>query len=163
MGYDMIIENGLLVDGTGTPGTHDSVGITGNKITAIGDLTTAETARRIDALGHVVSPGFIDTHAHADGALLIDGQHAEGVRQGITTELVGPDGLTYAPLPHDMYLMYRQYLSGLLGLPPKEEAFKRLKLEANPTEAMKQLKDRAATRGLNEKRLSATLNTHFSS
>ena len=93
MGYDLIIENGLVVDGTGTPGTHDSVGITGNKITAIGDLTTVETARRIDASGHVVSPGFIDTHAHADGALLIDGQHAEGVRQGITTELVGPDVL----------------------------------------------------------------------
>ena len=120
MDYDLIIENGLVVDGTGTPGTHDSVGITGTKITAIGDLTTAETARRIDASGHVVSPGFIDTHAHADGALLIDGQHAEGIRQGVTTELVGPDGLTYAPLAHDMYLMYRQYLSGLLGLPPKD-------------------------------------------
>ena len=58
---------------------------------------------------------------------------------------------------------YTSLVAEALGLPPKEEAFKRLKLEANPTEAMKQLKDRAATRGLNEKRLSATLNTHFSS
>ena len=62
----------------------------------------------------------VDTHAHADGALLNDGQHAEGIRQGVTTEIVGPDGLTYAPLPREKYLMYRQYLSGLLGLPPED-------------------------------------------
>jgi len=120
MAFDLIIENGLVVDGTGEPGVHASVGINGTKITAIGDLSDAETAKRIDASGHIVSPGFIDTHAHADGALLIDGQHAEGIRQGITTEIVGPDGLTYAPLPREKYLMYRQYLSGLLGLPPED-------------------------------------------
>jgi len=120
MAFDLIIENGLVVDGSGGPGVHTSVGINGTKITAIGDLSDAETAKRIDASGHIVSPGFIDTHAHADGALLIDGQHAEGIRQGITTEIVGPDGLTYAPLPREKYLMYRQYLSGLLGLPPED-------------------------------------------
>jgi N-acyl-D-amino-acid deacylase len=118
--FDLIIENGLVVDGTGTPGTLNSVGITGTTISAIGDLSAADAPRRIDATGHVVSPGFIDTHAHSDGALLIDGQHAEGVRQGITTEIIGPDGLTYAPLPREKYLMYRQYLSGLLGLPPED-------------------------------------------
>ena len=120
MAFDLIIGNGLVVDGTGEPGVHTSVGINGTKITAIGDLSDAETTKRIDASGHIVSPGFIDTHAHADGALLIDGQHAEGIRQGITTEIVGPDGLTYAPLPREKYLMYRQYLSGLLGLPPED-------------------------------------------
>ena len=120
MAFDLIIGNGLVVDGTGEPGVHASVGINGTKITAIGDLSDAETTKRIDASGHIVSPGFIDTHAHADGALLIDGQHAEGIRQGITTEIVGPDGLTYAPLPREKYLMYRQYLSGLLGLPPED-------------------------------------------
>lgn len=120
MTFDLIIENGLVVDGTGEPGVHTSVGINGTKITAIGDLSDAETTKRIDASGHIVSPGFIDTHAHSDGALLIDGQHAEGIRQGITTEIVGPDGLTYAPLPREKYLMYRQYLSGLLGLPPED-------------------------------------------
>ena len=120
MHFDVIIENGLVIDGSGAGGTKNSVGITDTKITAIGDLSAAEASKRIDASGHVVSPGFIDTHAHSDGALLNDGQHAEGVRQGITTEIVGPDGLTYAPLPRKKYLMYRQYLSGLLGLPPED-------------------------------------------
>ena len=120
MSFDLVIENGLVVDGTGAPGKYASVGVTGTKITAIGDLSAAESKRKIDATGHVVSPGFIDTHAHSDGALLNDGQHAEGVRQGITTEIVAPDGLTYAPLPRAQYLMYRQYLSGLLGLPPED-------------------------------------------
>jgi N-acyl-D-amino-acid deacylase len=120
MSFDLIIENGLVVDGTGAPGKFASVGVTGTKITAIGDLSAANAKKIIDASGHVISPGFIDTHAHSDGALLNDGQHAEGVRQGITTEIVGPDGLTYAPLPRDKYLMYRQYLSGLLGLPPED-------------------------------------------
>lgn len=118
--FDLIIENGSVVDGTGAPARPADVGVHGNEIAAIGNLSDAEAVRKIDATGHVVSPGFIDVHCHSDGALLIDGQHAEGVRQGITTEIIGPDGLTYAPLPHDMYVMYRQYLSGLLGLPPED-------------------------------------------
>ncbi len=74
----------------------------------------------IDARGLTVSPGFIDVHAHSDGALLIDGQHANGIRQGITTEIIAPDGLMYAPLPADKYRQYRWYLSGILGLPPED-------------------------------------------
>ena len=57
---------------------------------------------------------------HSDGALLVDGQHANGIRQGITTEIICPDGLGYAPLSREGYRMYRQYLSGILGLPPED-------------------------------------------
>jgi len=120
MAFDLIIENGSVVDGTGVPARPADVGIIGSEISEIGDLSNADASRRIDASGHVVSPGFIDVHCHSDGALLTDGQHASGVRQGITTEIIGPDGLTYAPLPPDKYTMYRRYLSGLLGLPPED-------------------------------------------
>ncbi len=120
--FDVLITGGTVVDGTGAPGIAADVGITEGKITALGDLPDATAARTIDATGLTVAPGFIDAHAHSDGALLLDPQHANGLRQGITTEVLGPDGLSYAPLSHSDYLMYRQYLSGIYHLPPEDIA-----------------------------------------
>ena len=120
--FDILITGGTVVDGTGTPGVAADVGITDGKIAALGDLSDVRAGRSIDAAGLTVAPGFIDTHAHSDGALLLDPQHANGLRQGITTEILGQDGLSYAPLSPKNYLMYRQYLSGVYGLPPKDIA-----------------------------------------
>ena len=89
--FDLVILGGRLVDGTGSPGYMADVGIVGERIEAIGDLKRAETRRVVDATGLVVSPGFIDTHAHSDGVLLVDPQHANGLRQGITTEILGQE------------------------------------------------------------------------
>ncbi|MBM3935412.1 MAG: D-aminoacylase [SAR202 cluster bacterium] len=118
--FDFIITGGTVVDGTGAPGYRADVGITGEKITAIGDLSQAAAKRIINANGLTVSPGFIDTHTHSDAALLIDPQHPEGLRQGITTELLGQDGLSYAPLSPENYRAYSRYLSGILGTPPPD-------------------------------------------
>ena len=118
--FDLVILGGRVVDGTGAPGYMADVGIVGERIEAIGDLRGAETRRVVDATGLVVSPGFIDTHAHSDGVLLMDPQHANGLRQGITTEILGQDGLSYAPLSGDNYRVYRRYLAGLLGEPPED-------------------------------------------
>ena len=115
--FDVLIRGGLVVDGTGEPAFTADVGITGERIEAVGDLSVAEAGRTIDAVGQVVSPGFIDTHAHSEGALLMDPQHASGLRQGITTEILGQDGLSYAPMSAENYRMYSRYLSGILGLP----------------------------------------------
>ena len=68
----------------------------------------------------VVSPGFIDTHVHSDAVLLTDPQHSQGLMQGITTEILGQDGLSYAPLSKKNFLEYRRYLKGILGLPPED-------------------------------------------
>ena len=120
--FDVLILGGTVVDGTGTPGVPMDVGITTDNIAALGDLSDASGRRTIDATGLTVAPGFIDTHAHSDGALLLDPQHANGLRQGITTEILGQDGLSYAPLSSEDYLMYRRYLSGIYGLPPENIA-----------------------------------------
>ena len=121
MGFDVIIRGGTVVDGTGKPGFKADIGIGGKRIAAMGDLSASasENAKTINAEGFHVSPGFIDVHSHADGALLSDGQHASGIRQGVTTEIIAPDGLTLAPLSPENYRMYRWYMSGILGLPPE--------------------------------------------
>ena len=118
--FDVLITGGTIVDGTGAPGYRGDVGISGERIEAIGDLSAAGAKRIIDASGHVVTPGFIDTHVHSDGVLLVDHQHAPGLRQGITTEILGQDGLSYAPLSPENYRLYRRYLGGILGNPPED-------------------------------------------
>ena len=118
--FDVLITGGTVVDGTGAPGYRADVAITGEKIAALGDHSKSTARRIIDASGLIVAPGFIDTHTHSEGDLLVNPQHACGLRQGITTELLGIDGMSYAPLSHDNYLTYRRWLKGLLGEPPEE-------------------------------------------
>ncbi|MCH8827017.1 MAG: D-aminoacylase [Chloroflexi bacterium] len=118
--FDVVILGGTVVDGSGSPGYRADVGIKGERIEAIGDLSRAETRRVVDARGLTVSPGFIDTHTHSDAVLLTDPQHADGLRQGITTEILGQDGLSYAPLSPENYRANRRYLAGLLGEPPED-------------------------------------------
>jgi N-acyl-D-amino-acid deacylase len=116
--FDLVVAGGTVVDGTGRPGRRADVGVSGEVIEAVGDLSRSEAGRVIDASGMIVSPGFIDTHTHSEGALLVDPQHAYGIRQGITTEFLGIDGMSYAPLSSQNYRTYRHWLGGLLGDPP---------------------------------------------
>jgi N-acyl-D-amino-acid deacylase len=118
--FDLTITGGTVVDGSGRPGYRADVGIVGERIAAIGDLSSAGAEQSIDATGLIVAPGFVDTHTHSEGSLLTDPQHANGLRQGITTEFLGIDGMSYAPLSGDKYRMYRHWLGGLLGDPPDD-------------------------------------------
>ena len=113
--FDVMVQSGTVCDGTGSPAIRADVGIVGEKIDSIGDLTRAEARRMIDAQGMVVAPGFIDTHTHSEGDLLVNPQHANGLRQGITTEIMGLDGMSFAPLSSQNYSLYRRYLGGILG------------------------------------------------
>ena len=117
---ELLIAGGTVVDGTGRGGFQADVGISDGRIVAIGDLAGAGARHRIDATGMTVSPGFIDTHTHSEGDLLTDPQHAYGILQGITTELLGIDGMSYSPLSPENYLAYRRWLGGLLGHPPED-------------------------------------------
>lgn len=118
--FDIIISGGIIVDGTGQPGYRADLGITGEVIKVIGNLAYVEAKRVVDATGYIVAPGFIDTHTHSDGVLLSDPQHANSLRQGVTTEILGQDGLSYAPLSPNNYRIFSRYLGGLLGNVPDD-------------------------------------------
>ena len=99
MVFDIIIEGGNIVDGTGKRDPYIAdIGIQGDRITAIGDLIEAETSRRISAAGLVVCPGFVDVHVHSEISLLGGRDQYAAVMQGVTTHLAAPDGFGWAPL-----------------------------------------------------------------
>ncbi len=88
-GYDLIIRDGRVIDGTGNPWFRADVAVRGGRIVRVGRLGRASAARVIDAHNSVVSPGFIDMHTHSDVPLLVDGKAESKVRQGVTTEVLG--------------------------------------------------------------------------
>lgn len=93
-GYDLIIRGGRVLDGAGNPWVRADVGVTGDRVVAVGDLRGARARRVIDAADRYVAPGFIDTHSHAGPGLATPALSA-GVpllAQGITTVFVNPDG-----------------------------------------------------------------------
>ena len=97
---DLLIENGTIVDGTGAPAYAGGVAVEGYRLRMIGSGDEpARAARTIDASGMVVAPGFIDLHSHSGLMILADPLHEPKVRQGVTTEVIGVDGLSYAPMP----------------------------------------------------------------
>ena len=99
MSFSLIIRNGDVIDGTGDrPPFRADVGVTGDVITAVDDLSTAKADCEIAASGRVVSPGFIDVHVHGEIALIGTPDQYGEVQQGITTQLLAPDGFGWARL-----------------------------------------------------------------
>ena len=111
--FDVLIRNGAVIDGSGISARSVDVGIADGVIEAVDRLDNAQSQVTIEAEGMVVAPGFIDSHAHSDVMMLADPQHAPKLLQGVTTEVLGQDGLSYAPLSADNLQLYRRYLAGL--------------------------------------------------
>ena len=95
---ETLLLNGRVIDGTGAPAVIADVAVADGKIAAIGDLSDAEAGERVDVSGLTVTPGFIDIHTHSDAILLADGKADSQVMQGVTTELAGQCGYSFAPV-----------------------------------------------------------------
>lgn len=93
---DLVIRGGLVADGTGAEPFHADVGISGDRIVALGDLGPSEYT--IDAGGLLVAPGFIDMHTHSDFTIPDNPGGAHAVRQGVTTEVIGNCGFSLGPV-----------------------------------------------------------------
>lgn len=110
-----LIRGGLVIDGTGKPGYQTDVLVENDKIVKIGSIEATADMEITDASGLVVAPGFIDTHSHSDLQILVEPEVQPKVRQGITTEVLGQDGISMAPLPKQYISPWRKNLAGLDG------------------------------------------------
>ena len=96
--YDLLIKNGFIIDGSGSPGIHADLAVKDGKIVKIKRCIQQPAAQVIDAQGLVVAPGFIDSHSHDDLIMEKDPACAHKLEQGITTEIVGMCGFSCAPI-----------------------------------------------------------------
>lgn len=133
--FDLIIANGLIVDGTGFPRFHGDVGVRGGMIAKVGDLSAAGARRRIDAAGRIVAPGHVDTHTHYDAQIFWDPTCSNAGENGITTVVAGNCGFGFAPCrptDRDRYMRLMETTEQVphgqmkLGLPWSWETFPEL-------------------------------------
>jgi N-acyl-D-amino-acid deacylase len=99
--FDVVIKGGTIYDGTGSPGRRADIGLRGDRIAAVGDLSSAGAATLVDASGLAVAPGFINMLSWATESLLVDGRSQGDIRQGVTLEVFG-EGSSMGPLNDEM-------------------------------------------------------------
>ncbi|MER6460364.1 N-acyl-D-amino-acid deacylase family protein [Streptomyces sp. NPDC001288] len=118
---DLVIRDADVVDGSGAPSYRADVVVDDGRITAVVKEAAAagcqrpRAVRELDAEGLVLSPGFIDMHAHSDLALLRDPDHSAKAAQGVTLEVLGQDGLSYAPVDDRTLAEVRRAITGWNG------------------------------------------------
>src|SRR5262245_17277298 len=113
--FDTLIHSGRVIDGSGLPAFRADVGLVDDRIAAVGRLDRTEAKTRIDATGLIVAPGLVDAHVHGDLALFADPYHEPAVRQGVTTYIIGQDGVAMAPASPATLDHMRRYTAGFNG------------------------------------------------
>src|SRR6202521_615312 len=111
MPYDILIRDGLLLDGAGRAGVIADLAVADGRIAAAGQDLAEDAARTIDARGLAVAPGFIDIKTHSDFALPINPKAESKVREGVTTEIIGHCGFSVAPVLPGKLELLRDYLN----------------------------------------------------
>jgi N-acyl-D-aspartate/D-glutamate deacylase len=120
--FDLLLKNGLIVDGTGSPARKGDLGISGGRIAALEPRISGSAERIIELDGELAAPGFIDIHRHADAAVFRPGFGEAELRQGITTIINGNCGLSIAPLPPARRAGILDFLAPVTGTLPEEDA-----------------------------------------
>jgi N-acyl-D-amino-acid deacylase len=120
--FDIVITNGLIIDGSASPWYSGDIGIRDGRITAIGNLAAAQRARTIDAHGMVAAPGFIDMLGQSELTILVDPRLPSKIYQGITTEITG-EGSSAAPL-NDALIRYGHETFDYYGITPDWRTFR---------------------------------------
>lgn len=113
--YDLLITDGHVVDGSGRSWRRADLGIRGDTIAAIGQLRGSRARRTIRADDLIVCPGFIDMHVHSELYVLTQPDAVARVRQGVTTDVIGQCGLSYAPASPQNMPFWRDYLDAVIG------------------------------------------------
>jgi N-acyl-D-aspartate/D-glutamate deacylase len=116
MSADLVIRNGIVVDGSGGPARRADVAIEGDRITAVGD-EIARGRRELDADGLLVTPGFIDPHTHYDGQATWDPLLAPSSHHGVTTVAMGNCGVGFAPVAPDRHDWLIAMMEGVEDIP----------------------------------------------
>ena len=114
---ELLLRGGMVIDGTGTPGRRVDVLVKDGRITHVDRDLSRQRAPVLDCGGLAVAPGFIDTHSHSDLELFRDPGLPMKIRQGVTLEVLGQDGISVAPVRPDAVAETRRQLAGLLGDP----------------------------------------------
>ncbi|MDR3386474.1 MAG: D-aminoacylase [Rudaea sp.] len=99
--FDLIIRHGSVYDGSGAPPVRTDIGVRGQRIAAVGDLTSAHAAHEVDAQGMAVAPGFVNMLSWAPDSLYIDGRSLSDLKQGVTLEIFG-EGESLGPLTDEI-------------------------------------------------------------
>ena len=116
--FDLLVRGGAVVDGTGAEPVRADVGVVGDTVREVGDLSGADGVRTVEAAGRLVFPGFVDAHSHADAALADPDVQAAYLHQGVTTVLLGQDGVSFAPTDAASLAHAGQYFAAVDGAAP---------------------------------------------
>ena len=114
--FDLVIRGGTVIDGTGAPARTADVAISGGRVVEVGTMSGAGT-REIDAAGALVTPGFVDIHAHYDGQATWDHQLAPSSLQGVTTVVMGNCGVGFAPVHPADHQRLIELMEGVEDIP----------------------------------------------
>jgi N-acyl-D-aspartate/D-glutamate deacylase len=112
--FDIVIENGRVLDGSGNPWFTADVGVQDGKVAKIGRLKGESARERIDAAGRYVAPGFIDIHSHSDALPFLKPYETAKLMQGVTTETVGNCGISVMPVSREHLDLLKKYCSSIL-------------------------------------------------
>jgi N-acyl-D-amino-acid deacylase len=120
MECELLIANAVIVDGTGRSRFSGNIAIDRGRIAAVGDTQGIVAGTTLDVSGMAVAPGFIDVHVHSEKELVGGPDRWAGIKQGVTAQLIAPDGFSWAHLDGALREEMRQYLEVFYGQTPKE-------------------------------------------